>query len=125
MTPAGSGVPDSWQAGSDAVWLGSLPNPFVGLSPGVVLGAVETDRADSAPALTTAAPVSGADGVAVGDDCVPLPPAKPKPKPIAKRALSDTVPERSKSFSQQLDGAVKRFRAPAKVAPRPPAGRQC
>ena len=64
------------------------------------------------------------DVVGADDACPPLPPAKPKPKPV-KRILPDALSKPSGSFTEQIDAQKKKFRPPVKVLPTLPPARQC
>jgi VCBS repeat-containing protein len=75
------------------------------------------------PVVEAAAAVAPAAAVlSAADDCEPAP--KPKPKPI-KRILPAPLVRPAPSFSEQLDVQKKKFRPPAKVAPKLPPARQC
>ncbi|MCZ8338715.1 MAG: Ig-like domain-containing protein [Burkholderiaceae bacterium] len=67
---------------------------------------------------------SSTDVVGRDDDCVPLPVAKPKPKPV-KRILPDGLSKPSGSFTEQIDVQKKKFKPPAKAVPTTPPARQC
>ena len=99
-------------------------------------GAAAASPATASPAAAGAAAVlpatetapvpraASTDVVGANDGCPPLPPAKPKPKPV-KRILPEALSKPSGSFTEQIDAQKKKFRPPAKVLPTLPPARQC
>ncbi len=76
-------------------------------------------------AVKSAAVTADEKPVAKVDDCIPTAKPKVKMKAVKRSVFADTAQKPVVAFSEQMKEAKKRFKLPAKVAPRPASGKEC
>jgi VCBS repeat-containing protein len=76
-------------------------------------------------AVKSAAATADEKPVAKIDDCVPTAKPKIKMKAVKRSVFADSAQKPVVAFSEQMKEAKKRFKLPAKVAPRPASGKEC
>jgi large repetitive protein len=76
-------------------------------------------------AVKSAAVTADEKPVAKVDDCIPTAKPKVKMKAVKRSVFADSAQKPMVAFSEQMKEAKKRFKLPAKVAPRPASGKEC
>jgi VCBS repeat-containing protein len=76
-------------------------------------------------AVKSAAVSADEKPVAKVDDCIPTVKPKVKMKAVKRSVFADSAQKPMVAFSEQVKEAKKRFKLPAKVAPRPASAKEC
>ncbi len=76
-------------------------------------------------AVKSAAATADEKPVAKNDDCIPTAKPKVKMKAVKRSVFADAAQKPLVAFSEQMKEAKKRFKLPAKVAPKAPSMKEC